>query len=159
MAKISGLNPGNCNDAELLASIHDAIATKEKELHEEGRVDEYGMPLGIIDDDKWYQVAHRRMQSWFHEAMFSVDRIVGRYRGQRFYGAPEKGDRKGGGKGKNRDAPDTFRLGPYQVLRAKPVEVEQPGANGKKAEVEARQKMRDELRRFTGSEDGDVEPK
>lgn len=136
LAKTIGLNASNC-DADLLDKIYDAISAKEAQLYEDGYLDDYGRPVKKKRGKNSTQSAQSQaMLAWFHQAMFSVDRVVGRYTANRFVAAPPKPKR-------NREVfvmRKTFRLGPYRVLARKPAEVEKLEADVRKRAAEARRK-------------------
>ena len=76
-AKTAGLNPSNC-DADLSTKILDAIVSKEQQLYEEDTIDEHGRPLTKSGNLQATDSSRgRALQTWFDEAIASVDRFVG----------------------------------------------------------------------------------
>ena len=131
-AKISGLNPSNC-DADLLAKFYDAVQHTEHRLQREGRIDDNGYPRTQAGGRRpTFSDGFQVMQIWFHEAILSVDRVVGLHvaaNGRsdgKFIEAPPTVAQKG-------DKEDlmlkTFRLGPYRVMERRPELVEADGTS------------------------------
>lgn len=131
LAKISGLNPSNC-DADLLGKIYDAVQHVEQKLQREGRIDDDGYPRTKTGGR--YSTSSARsqaMQAWFHDAMLSVDRVVGRHvvmsgkTGSQLIEAPPQAARK---KEPVHVMLKTFRLAMYQVMEGRPTIVEETEA-------------------------------
>lgn len=118
LAKVSGLNPGNC-DADMMVKSYDAIQATGAALYEEGRLTDTGRPLTKASKEYGNPASEgQAMEAFFQRTMFSINRVVGRHNGEELVPAHENQFSKA----QHSQSTKTFRLGPYVVLEREPVE-------------------------------------